>query len=700
MKILFITLNFFLGCSQKNSNKTDKMKETQHTNNLINESSPYLLQHAHNPVNWYPWCNEALEKAKEENKLIIISIGYAACHWCHVMEHESFEDSTVAEIMNKYYISIKVDREERPDIDHVYMDAAYAFTGGGGWPLNIVALPDGRPVFAGTYFPKSQWLQVLNNIQTVYEDHPDKVEQQAQHFMGGMKEMNLIQLPSQKSVISKSDLDNLFLEGWNDRIDYDEGGRIGAPKFPMPNNWDYLMHYYFLTKNEEALEAVESTLTHMANGGIYDHVGGGFARYATDETWHIPHFEKMLFDNAQLVSLYSHAYQLTKNELYKEVVLETLEFIKREMTSPGGGFYSSLDADSEGEEGKYYSWQIGELKKILGNEADFIIDYFNVTDSGNWEEGKNVLFVNKEIEEVAKKHGISTTEAKQKVITAKEKLLTAREKRIKPALDDKQLTSWNAMMIKAYVDAYRVFGKQEYLEAGLKNASFLIQHAVNNDNSLTRNFKDGKSSISGFLDDYALVIEAYISLYQATFDEKWLYYAEQMMDYTIESFYDDKDHLFFYRSRSGEQLIIDKKELEDNVIPASNSIIAKDLFVLGSYFYEKHPEYLAKARSMLEVMRPRILQSPMYHSNWLILATWFVQSPYEVAIVGKDFLGKRQELDQHYLPYTLMLGGAGNGKLPLLENKLVDGQTTIYVCQDKSCKLPVTEVEKALELMN
>jgi len=671
-----------------------KTNKTEFTNRLIKESSPYLLQHAHNPVNWYPWGKEALEKAKEENKLIIVSIGYAACHWCHVMEHESFEDKEVARFMNANFVCIKVDREERPDIDQVYMNAIQLITGNGGWPLNCITLPDGRPVYGGTYFKKENWIDMLTQVSAFVKDNPEKAEQQAKSLTEGVRSEQLFNLSSEKSEFTITDLHEVFAI-WKRNIDYKYGGTNGAPKFPMPTGYQFLLHYHFLTKDEDALKAVTTTLHKMADGGIYDQIGGGFARYSTDIYWKAPHFEKMLYDNAQLISLYSTAYQQTKDPYYKIVVEETIEFIQRELTSAEGAFYSSLDADSENEEGKFYVWTKNELQKILGEKADIIIEYYNVTEEGNWENGTNILLKSDNDKKIAEKYEITEQELGLRITQAKKILLKDREKRIRPGLDDKILTSWNALMLKAYVDAYRVFDDEKYLEAAIKNADFINLKIKSADGSLFRNYKNGKASINAFLDDYAFTIESFILLYQATFNEKWLFEALELVQYSIAHFYNKTSGMFYYTSNLDPALIARKMEISDNVIPASNSSMAKNLFVLGKYF--SNDEYIRMSKKMLKMVGQNTVKNGAYFANWNILMAWFINDPFEVAIVGKDYEAKRKEFDKHYLPNVFLSGGVKEGNLPLLENKLVKGQTTIYVCKNKTCKLPLIETSIALK---
>ncbi len=698
MKIIYsisiVCLFSITSCGQ-NQNKKEMMNSAEHkfTNQLIHEISPYLLQHAHNPVNWHPWGKEALDKAQRENKLIIISIGYAACHWCHVMEHESFEDEEVAKFMNEHFVAIKVDREERPDIDQVYMNAVQLINGRGGWPLNCIALPDGRPIYGGTYFTREQWLDVLSQVSDFVKENPDKAEQQAVALTEGVQSSDIVYVNDQKAEFSINDLDKIF-STWRTNLDEAQGGHKGAPKFPLPVGYQFLLHYNYLTQNKEALKAVSLTLQKMANGGIYDQIGGGFARYSVDAFWKAPHFEKMLYDNAQLISLYSSAYQQSKDPDYEIIVRETLGFIERELSSDEGGFYSSLDADSEGEEGKYYVWTENELQQILGNKAALIIEYYNVEERGNWENGRNILFKSGNDKRIAKNHNLTESELGIQVREAKKILLKKRDKRIPPGLDDKIITSWNALMLKAYVDAYKVFGKNEYLDRAMQNARFINAKIKQHDNRLFRNYKNGTASINAFLDDYAFTIGAFISIYQATFDEYWLEESKQLADYAIAHFYDQVSGMFYYTSDLDPDLIARKMELTDNVIPASNSEMAKNLFLLGKYYYRE--EYISMSGKMLNNVKKNAIKGGAYYANWDVLMSWFASPPYEVAILGDNFESILQEFHKHYLPHVFLSGGRDEGKLSLLEGKLLKGQTTIYVCQDKVCKLPVIEVKEAL----
>jgi len=664
------------------------------TNQLVHESSPYLLQHAHNPVNWYPWGEEALEKARSENKLIIVSIGYAACHWCHVMEHESFENEEVARYMNAHFVAIKVDREERPDIDQVYLNAVQLITGRGGWPLNCILLPDGRPIFGGTYFPGEQWIDMLSKVRHFVKEDPEKAEQQAKAVTEGVQSSEMIYINADTTDFLLDDLNDIF-SAWKSNLDYTQGGYTGAPKFPLPVGYRFLLHYYYLTQNEDALRAVTLTLNKMAGGGIYDQVGGGFARYSTDASWKAPHFEKMLYDNAQLVSLYSSAFQQTREINYKMIVSETLDFIQRELTSDEGGFYASLDADSEGEEGKFYVWKQSELVQILGDQADLIMEYYNVKENGNWENDQNILYRSDEDKLLSDQYKITENDLKKEVLKAKEILLKERMKRIPPALDDKIITSWNALMLKSCIDAYTVFDNKIYLELAMRNAHFINTKIRQADYRLYRNYKNGKASINGFLDDYAFTVAAFIALYQSTFDEKWLEDAKLLADYAIAHFYDIHSGMFFYTSDLDPELIARKMETSDNVIPASNSEMAKNLFILGHYFCSD--DFISKSRKMLDNVKQNTLNGGPYFANWDILMSWFASPPYEVAILGNEYETRLKEFHRYYLPDVFLSGGKKEGRLSLHEGKLVDGQTTIYVCQDKTCRMPVTEVQEALK---
>jgi len=695
---LLLLLTLLISFTNCKSQTDSKMPQHKHTNSLINETSPYLLQHAHNPVNWRAWNDETLELAKKENKLILISIGYSSCHWCHVMEHESFEDEEVAEIMNQNFINIKVDREERPDIDQIYMNAVQLMTGRGGWPLNCIALPDGRPVWGGTYFPKQKWTNALTQLANLYKETPEKAIEYAEKLTEGVKNSDLITLNKDKIDFKVEDLD-LAVEEWKQYMDFDLGGRKGAPKFPMPNNYSFLLRYGVQAKNKEILEYVNTSLTNMAYGGMYDQIGGGFSRYSVDEKWHVPHFEKMLYDNGQLISLYAEAYLATKNDLYKQTVYQTLEFIEREQTNNEGAFYSSLDADSNNangklEEGAYYVWTKAELKTILTNDFELFSDYYNVNHYGFWEHDNYVLIRKDNKYEITKNHSITISELEGKVINWKKTLLKERAKKDKPRLDDKSLTSWNALMLKGYIDAYKVFNEQHFLDVAIKNATFIYTKQLQENGNLNHSFKKDKSTINGYLEDYATVIDAYIALYEATFNELWLNTAKQLTDYTFDHFYDLESSMFFFTSNEDPNLITRKMEVEDNVIPASNSVMAKNLFKLSHYYSNSY--YLKVSKQMLNNVKDRTLQYGSGHSNWLQLMADYSGAYYEIAISGKDAKNKLIEINKNYIPNKLIAGSTKKSNIPLMEGRYNEDETLIYICVDGACQLPVSETEKAL----
>ena len=671
------------------------MNKQLYINELIHESSPYLLEHAHNPVNWYPWGKKALEKAKQENKPLIISIGYAACHWCHVMEHQSYSDLEVANIMNQHFVAIKVDREERPDIDQIYMNASMLVNGNGGWPLNAFALPDGRPFYAGTYFPKSQWIGLLEKVIEAYRSNYNDLVTQAESLTQGINSLeNFVNTDP-----AKDNLHDIYHQAFQkviNTVDLKDGGFYSQQKFPLPIGWEFLLQYYYLHPDENILKVITKTLDRIAMGGIYDQIGGGFARYSTDTEWKVPHFEKMLYDNAQLVSLYSHAYQVKKKPLYSEVIRETLDFIKREMTTSDGGFYSSLNADSEGEEGRFYVWTLDEMDEVLEDNAALISSYFQVTKDGNWEHGKNILRRNHSIEKFAISNNMPAEAYKKLVFEAKLRLLETRNKRVKPTTDDKILTAWNSLMLKGYLDAFRALKSQEYLDAAIKNAVFIENNMVGTDGSLMRNFKNGKATIKAFLDDYAFLIRAFTDLYQVTFNIHWLHNAKKLTDYAILHFQDAENGLFYYTSDDSENLIARKMEISDNVIPSSNSTMAENLFALGELF--ENAEYTNLSKSMLDRIVSEIPNGGVYYANWAYLLGFITTTPYEIAIMGKNAITVNQQLQEMYLPSSLFMGGAEEN-LPLLGKKQTDSPAAIYVCRNKTCDYPVDSVEKAVDLI-
>jgi len=695
--LLLIIIITFISCKSQTQKEMTKPK---YTNALIKETSPYLLQHAHNPVNWYAWNEETLALAKKENKLLLISIGYAACHWCHVMEHESFEDEEVAQIMNAHFICVKVDREERPDIDQIYMNAVQLMTGSGGWPLNCIAMPDGRPVWGGTYFTKNNWMNALKQIIEVKEKSPEKLEEQAENLTQGIINSGLVYYNTDKPVFTKEGLKQV-VANWEEYMDLKMGGHNGSPKFPIPNNFQFLLRYAVQAKDQKILDYVNLSLTKMAFGGINDQVGGGFARYSVDSRWHVPHFEKMLYDNGQMVSLYANAYTATKKELYKETVYETTKFIERELMNEVGAFYSSLDADSDNAEGKleegaFYVWQKEELQKILKDDFDLFAAYYNVNANGLWEHGNYNLIRTHTKEAFCKAQNISVKTLTEKDKNWKKILLKQREKRVRPRLDDKVLTSWNALMLKGYINAYTAFNDQHFLDIALKNANFIAKKQLQGDGSLFRNYKNGKSNIPAYLEDYATVADAFISLYEATLDEKWLALAKQLTDYSFDHFFDDTSRMFFFTSDLEKGLIARKMDTDDNVIPSSNSIMANNLFKLGHYY--ANGSYLATAQTMLNNVKNKAMQYGAGASNWFILYANFIGNYYEIVIVGKDAKEKLLEINQQYLPNKLIAGSLVESKMPLLLNRYSKEDTMIFVCVNNACKMPTSNAKEALSM--
>ena len=678
---------------QKKNEMTEKHK---YTNSLVNETSPYLLQHAHNPVDWYPWNEATLAKAQDEDKLLLISIGYSACHWCHVMEHESFEDEEVAKIMNDNFICIKVDREERPDIDQIYMTAVQLMSQRGGWPLNCVALPDGRPFWGGTYFRKNDWLKQIAGLANAYQNDRSKVLEFAEKLSNGIKQVEMVVRNPKQEEFVWEDVNNM-VSTWSERFDNTEGGSNGAPKFPMPNSYNFLLRYAHLSNNKEVLEHIELTLNKIAFGGIYDQIGGGFARYSTDRLWKVPHFEKMLYDNGQLVSLYSEGYLKFKNPLYKEIVFESLEFVERELLDETGAFYSALDADSEEEEGKFYVWNETELKLLIREDFDIFKDYYNINNKGFWEHENYILLRRETKQKIAKKHKISVADLETKIASWKKILMKERDKRIRPGLDDKSLTSWNALMLKGYIDAYITFGEKHHLDIALKNANFVANIQLQSDGKLWHSYKDKRSTINAYLEDYSITISAFISLYEATFNEKWLNLSEQMMQYAMTHFYDKKSGMFFFTSDLDPQLVARKMEINDNVIPASNSVMANALYDLGIILDKE--EYKKMSRTMLNNVKEEMRSYGSGYANYANLMLKIIHPYYEVVVVGKDAHEKSLEINKEYKPNKLFIGSFGKSKMSLLEEKFVEGQTMIYVCENKVCQMPTNKVIQAINLL-
>ncbi|HPI11117.1 MAG TPA: thioredoxin domain-containing protein [Catalimonadaceae bacterium] len=668
-------------------------------NRLINSTSPYLLQHAHNPVDWYPWGEEALEKARTENKLILLSIGYSACHWCHVMEKNCFENEVIASIMNQNFICIKVDREERPDVDNVYMDAVHLMGSRGGWPLNVFLTPDQLPFYGGTYYPPEQWVQILEELATVYKRKPEELEKIGKNLQSGLQTNDLERhLPKNQTDTDTKGFETIRNNFQKLKKDFDEiwGGFGQAPKFPMPSVYDFLLYYHHLFDDKDALGMVTLSLEKMAYGGIHDQLAGGFSRYSVDSEWKVPHFEKMLYDNAQLLSLYSHTYCATLDILYRDVAFSIANFVKNELTSPEGAFYSALDADSEGEEGKFYTWTKAEILEILGEEGQEFCTLFQVSEEGNFENGTNVLWRTTSEEDFSLLYSNrSHPEMHKYVVECRRKLLEVRKNRVAPGLDDKILTSWNALMTKGFIDAYRAFDQPEILKLAYDNANFIREKLTGDEGKLWHTYKDGKAHTDGFLDDYAFTIDAYVALYEATFHEEWLLEARKLADYAIAHFYDQTDGLFFYTSNLSPALIARKKEIMDNVIPSSNSAMAMSLHRLGSLFYDE--EYQKIVKRMLKETEPLIQNEIRYMSNWL--QVWFMNRfpIVELAIVGKNSQKFRKELDKIFYPNKIICGTTSESKLPLLENRFTEpDKTQVFVCQNNVCRLPTDTIPAAL----
>lgn len=669
-------------------------------NELHLESSPYLLQHANNPVHWKPWNDKTLQVAKHHNKLIIISVGYSACHWCHVMEHESFENDNVADAMNQNYISIKVDREERPDIDAVYMKAVQLMTGQGGWPMNVICLPDGRPVWGGTYFRTNDWINYLNQIHELHQQQPEKLFDYADKLAEGLQGTAIINNNEPISNFDNQTLKNI-VQKWNQSFDNEFGGMARAPKFMMPTNYQFLLRYAYQNQDSELLKFVNLTLTKMAFGGLFDTVGGGFSRYSVDMKWHVPHFEKMLYDNAQLISLYSNAYKLTKNELYKKVIEKTLSFVEKDFLSPEKGFYSALDADSltnqnKLEEGAFYVWTKPELQQIIKNDFDLFATVFNINGFGLWEHDNYVLIQSESLKKIAEENNLSENELHDKKQFWEKLLYNERQKREHPRLDDKCLCSWNALMLNGYIDAYKALQNNHYLEIALQSAKFITNNFLSDDGNLFHNYKNKKATINGYLEDYSFVIEAFINLYQVTLNEHWLQISKQLTDYCFDHFYNEKSDFFRFTSRLDTPLITTHYEIEDNVIPASNSVMANNLMVLSVYFNSSYYEKIAQ--KMLHHVLPSI-EYPSAFSNWLNVFMHFSSQNKELAVCGNEAEIYIKTINSRYIPNVIVAGTVKTSRLPFLENRFVENANLLYLCQNKTCNLPSSNLEEVLNAL-
>ena len=688
------------------------------SNKLISESSPYLLQHAHNPVNWYPWGDEALQRATKEDKPILVSIGYSACHWCHVMEKESFENEDTAKLMNENFINIKIDREERPDLDNIYMDAVQAISGSGGWPLNVFLTPEKKPFYGGTYFPpqrafnRASWKEVLIGVSQLFKDKRTEVEAQADELLQHIGRNNLMQ---PKNILDV-DQDNQFtkertadiFDNIMKQADKTWGGFGNAPKFPQTFTINYLLRYYHYTKNnkvpgdskspdtlttsEEALQQACLSLDKMIQGGIYDQIGGGFARYSTDAEWLAPHFEKMLYDNALLISTLCDAYQITKNENYKNTIEHTLSFIQEELTNKNGGFYSALDADSEGVEGKYYVWSYEEINKILGSEAKLFFEYYNVTPEGNWEH-TNILRVLVPLSQFCIKKNIEEKIVQEQIRSSAKKLLKHRANRIKPLLDDKILLSWNAMMITALCKASSALGNKFYKEKAVRAYEFLLSKFKVNENNyeLHHTYKNDIAKYPGFLDDYACLIEASIQLQEITSDNKYLEYAKSFTEYVMENFESSDKHVFFYTNKNQKDVVVRKKEIYDGAVPSGNSIMVKNLFYL-SLIYNKTEWQQRGANGIIQLL-DLIAKHPTSFGNWACIFIDEVAQINEIAITGKGFEKIRDQLLSFFIPNKVLQSTeTETDDYPLLAQKGISAEPMIYLCRNYACQSPVNNV--------
>lgn len=669
------------------------MNEEKHTNLLIHEISPYLLQHAYNPVYWYPWGKEALNRATNENKPILVSIGYSSCHWCHVMAHESFEDETVARIMNDHFICIKVDREERPDIDQIYMEAVQMLTGQGGWPLNCFALPDGRPFYGGTYFTKEQWIEVLLGISGVFNGQAEKVLQQA--------DLIAREIINNQKIISDTvpekfpDTAEVY-QKLADNFDLQQGGIGVAPKFPMPVIYEFLLAYYYFSGNEQALDHSIFTLEKMIFGGIFDQIGGGFARYSTDENWFAPHFEKMLYDNAQLVRLLSHAFQITQKESFRKVIQRTVEFLENEMMNTNGGFYSAIDADSEGKEGKFYTWTYAELNSILEDDAKLICDYFGVVPGGNWEENSNILAVKQPVGDLAMKYQLPLEKVDEMIEAARLKLLQARSKRVGPAMDTKFIASWNGLMIRALITAYKATQVSHYLDMALNCSHFIVKNMLQEGKLL--HYYPAKREICGFLDDYATIIAAFMELYEQTTDFAWLTLSQELLNYSLDHFFDRESGLFFYESDEQLTLIVRKIELIDNVIPSANSLMADNLLRAASYFSKT--QYKEIVIRMFSQVSKHIIQHPAYYANWARILLLLQNESKELIIAGKKAREYLCKFSGNFIPNVLLAVTESPSEEFIFKNRYIEDKTLFYVCKNNVCDLPVENYDEAIELLH
>ncbi|MBD0833413.1 thioredoxin domain-containing protein [Aestuariibaculum sediminum] len=687
LRTVFILLAFMLfSCKD---NKKGHAKETAFTNNLIYETSPYLLQHAHNPVNWNAWGDDALALAKAENKLLVISIGYSTCHWCHVMEEESFQNDTVAQVMNQDFINIKVDREERPDVDHVYMTAAQMMNGAAGWPLNVIALPDGRPVFIATYMEKEQWMALLKKFQAYFKSEPDKLYEYAKQVEEGLQALTPI-VDTEADVNFSIENLNQALAAWKTNWDTEWGGDKANEKFMLPVRLQFLLKYAVMFSDDDTYAHVVKTLNKMALGGVYDHLEGGFFRYTTDSKWQVPHFEKMLYDNAQLIALYANAYKASKNPDYKKIVYETFSFLQNNMFSGQGGYYAAIDADSQGEEGKYYLWKANELQEILGNTTDT----FNLVYNPQKIQLEYQGFVLQPIVSdttIAEQLKVSLKTLQTYKEDWKNALLKAREKRVKPLTDKKIICSWNALLGSGYIEAYMAFQDKTFLDRAYGIYDFLQKHLIK-EGRLYHSYISDQSGEKGFLEDYAFYIEFLIQIYKATANEAYLNEAKLWLERTDTLFYDEEKGL--YQFASGNELITPVIKLDDGVLPSPNTIMAKNLMQLGHIYFNK--DFKKRSKTMLSAVQQDVLEYLPYYSGWADGFLDLSTVAYEVAIVGQEAKLILSQMNQAYLPNTLIVASREASPIPIFENRFSDSGTYIYICQENMCKLPTTNANQAI----
>lgn len=645
-------------------------------NHLQNHPSLYLRQHANNPVDWYPWTSEALNLAREQDKLIIVSIGYSSCHWCHVMEHECFEHEDVGAIMNESFVSIKVDREERPDVDHAYMDAIHLMGGQGGWPLNIVALPDGRPVWGGTYVPKEKWKQILKQLKDLFEKDRDNMVEYASKLANGVSGLSLVADRTEVQFEKTAWIETF--ERVSQDFDQELGGMNRSPKFPMPEIYQYLLHHYAETEDARALDQTVLTLTKMANGGIYDQVGGGFARYSVDSYWKVPHFEKMLYDNAQLIGVYSQAFKATTNPLFKKVVYETVEWLKREMKTANGLYVSALDADSEnGIEGAFYAWTLEEIKDALGDEAQDAISYWQMDGEGEWENDLCILLPNEKLEA-------------PKLSSWKTKMLTYRQQhKSKPVRDDKSLTAWNALLAKGLLTAYEAFQDQDFL-AEAKSILGHITHELDTDYSLKRVM--GVNESPAFLDDYAHIIEALLGLFQNTGDALTLRLSGNLIEKVLTEFSGENGPLFLLSKRLEDSPFAGKLDFQDNVIPSSNAVMAYNIFQYGQITSQSR--HVDRAREMLQTVLPQSQRDPSFFMKWIQLQGLLSNSFFEVVIAGNNFSAELAELQKKLWYGKIIIPAVKGLELPLTQGRSDEPEVTIFLCTEGACRLPVNSASE------